>query len=262
MALHVSKDVATLPNIKKMFIPDAGMMLFDADLSGADAQVVAWEADDAVLKTLFRSGANVHIHNAKAVFGNDWDSAAGHPKALGTPKGQMYYDTKRGVHLTNYLGSAKTLASVLGWTTARAQGFQASWFSSHPGILDWHIRTRESLRTEHLARNAFGYHRIYFGRPDDCLSEAIAWIPQSTIAINCRRGMLQLEKHCPWVEILLQTHDSTTFQVPLRHADKIDEIQAGLTILIPYSDSLTIKWKLTRSMVSWGDCGEFNVATS
>jgi len=259
MSLHVSKDIATLPNVKKMFIPDPGYMMYDVDLSGADAQVVAWEADDADLKALFRRGENVHIHNAKQVFGNSWDTALGHHKSLGTQKGRMYYDTKRAVHLTNYVGSAKTLATVLGWTILRASQFQNTWFSLHPGIRGWHDRSMDSLRTEHLVRNAFGYHRIYFGRPDDCLSEAVAWTPQSTIAINCFKGALQLEKHCPWVEILLQTHDSLTFQVPLRHCDEIEKIQAGLTIPIPYPDPLIIGWKMTRSMTSWGDCCEFKV---
>ena len=36
----------TLPNLRKMFIPDPGKFIFDCDLEQADAQVVAWEADD------------------------------------------------------------------------------------------------------------------------------------------------------------------------------------------------------------------------
>ena len=39
-----------LPNIRKIFIPDPVYILIDSDLAGADAQVVAWEADDEDLK--------------------------------------------------------------------------------------------------------------------------------------------------------------------------------------------------------------------
>lgn len=256
MALHVPKDVATLPNIRKMFIPDPGYVIFDADLSGADAQVVAWEAEDDELKSLFRRGENVHMHNAKTMFGEAWTNAAGHHKALGTPKGAMYYDAKRGVHLTNYVGKARTLAAVLGWSIVKAEHFQRQWFNQHPGIRFWHQRTLTDLRTTHTVRNAFGYHRIYFGRPDDCLSEAIAWIPQSTIAIVCFKGALQLEKFCPWVEILIQVHDSLVFQVPNAKADHLDQIKAALSVPVPYTDPLVIPWKLARSEVSWGDCEE------
>ena len=45
-----------LPNIRKFIVPDPGYLIVDADLSGADAQVVAWEADDADLKEAFRDG--------------------------------------------------------------------------------------------------------------------------------------------------------------------------------------------------------------
>jgi hypothetical protein len=43
-----------LPNVRKLFIPDPGKMIFDADLSGADLYVVVWEADDAGLKKALR----------------------------------------------------------------------------------------------------------------------------------------------------------------------------------------------------------------
>ena len=40
-----------MPNIRKLYVPDPGYEIFDIDFSGADAQVVAWEADDKPLKT-------------------------------------------------------------------------------------------------------------------------------------------------------------------------------------------------------------------
>lgn len=45
-----------LPNVKKMFIPDDGYELMDADLSGADARVVAWEAECRFLIDFFEKG--------------------------------------------------------------------------------------------------------------------------------------------------------------------------------------------------------------
>jgi hypothetical protein len=45
-----------LPNVRRLFKPDPGFTLIDIDLSGADAAVVAWEANDQELKDAFMSG--------------------------------------------------------------------------------------------------------------------------------------------------------------------------------------------------------------
>lgn len=79
-------------------------------------------------------------------------------------------------------------------------------------------------------------------------------MPQSTVALVTFYGALQLEQRCPWVEILLQNHDSLVFQVPEQHAHKINEIKAGLSITIPYPDPLIIPWGISISRTSWGDC--------
>ena len=57
-----------LPNIHKLFIPDPGHFIAEADLSSAEAQVVAWEAGDQDLMEAFKAGLNVHIKNARDVF--------------------------------------------------------------------------------------------------------------------------------------------------------------------------------------------------
>lgn len=258
--LTVSKDVAQLPNIKKMIIPDKGYMVFDADLSGADAQVVAWDAGDEPLKEAFRQGLNVHVKNAEDVFGDEWHSAPGGPKIVGTKKAQLYYDNKRAVHATNYGAAPKTLALVLGWTIARANAWQRNWFAKHPALYEWHRRIERELRLpSHCVWNAFGFRRTYFERPDSILPEALAWIPQSTVARTCNRGGIKLRRTFPEVEMLLQVHDSLVFQIPFRLCDQIDRIKAGLAIQVPYPDPLTIQWKVARSEKSLGDVVEVKV---
>jgi len=259
VAIVLDKSIVELPNIKKIFIPDPNYVLFDADLSGADAQVVAWEADDDELKALFRRGENVHVHNAVALFGDRWHKAEGAPKAPGSPKALLYQDCKKAVHATNYIGSARTVAGHLGWMLHEAEDFQRRWFKLHPGIRDWHDRVRQELRLTNTVRNKMGYHRTYFDRSDSVLPQAIAWVPQSTIALTCFRGLLQLEIALPHTEILLQTHDSGTFQIPKHHITPphtYEDIHAALSNVIPYDDPLIIKWKLEKSEKSWGECEE------
>lgn len=240
-----------LPNIRKFFIPDPGYILFDVDLAGADAQIVAWEADDQPLKQAFRDhaagiGPKVHCVNAKAIFG----SLAGQDG-----KTDPYYSrAKAGVHLTNYGGKARTCASALAISIPAAEHFQRTWFELHPAIPDWHQRVEESLRTTRSVQNPFGFVRTYFDRVDSLLPEALAWIPQSTVAIVIDTAYNRITDNLPEVQILLQVHDSLVGQCPLARWPILKpEIRKALTVQIPYPDPLIIPTGLKTSTRSWGD---------
>lgn len=246
---------AKLPNIRKLFIPDPGYTLFDADLSGADAQVVAWEANDTDLKDAFRKGMKIHAKNAEDIFGDEYSKAPGDRSNKATPKGKLYDNCKRAVHATNYGASAFTLHRNpdIRWPLPRAEAFQRKWFSLHPGIKEWHTRTQTQLYQNRTITNAFGYRIIYFDRLDALLPQALAWTPQSTVAIVARKGALKLAKELPYAEILMQVHDSLVFQIPNHRADEHDKIRAALSVPVPYADPLIIPWGLAKSNVSWGD---------
>lgn len=254
-----SQNSFALPNVRKMFIPDRGKVIVDVDLSGADAQVVAWEADDAKLKEAFRAGKSVHLMNGEDLLGPMFTNAPGHHKRPGTEKGKMYEALKRFVHGTNYLGSAKTLSenpSIL-WPLADCVRRQRRWLDElHPGIRGWHKRVQECLHRSRSIRNQFGYRIVYFDRIDSVLSQAVAWGPQSTVAEVCFRGGLQLRK-LQWVELLLQVHDSLVFQIPTRlagEASTLDTIRRHLEVVVPYPDPLIIPWGIAMSDKNWGEC--------
>jgi len=242
-----------------MFIPDPGKVIVDADLSGADAQVVAWEADDAKLKAAFRAGQSVHLMNGEDLLGTEFTGAAGHHKNPGTPKGRMYEALKRFVHGTNYLSSPRNLAlnPAVGWSLRDCESRQRQWFTLHPGIPEWHRRTKEEIDRSRTIRNQFGYRIVYFDRPDSVLTNAVAWRPQSTVAEVCFRGALQLRRSIGWIELLLQVHDSIVFQIPSHRwgeASTLDTIQRHLENPVPYPDPLLIQWSIAGSETSWGDC--------
>jgi DNA polymerase I-like protein with 3'-5' exonuclease and polymerase domains len=58
----------TLPNIRKLFIPDPGYTIFDMDLKSADFYTVVWEADDDEFRDALASGVDMHGLNAKNLF--------------------------------------------------------------------------------------------------------------------------------------------------------------------------------------------------
>jgi DNA polymerase I-like protein with 3'-5' exonuclease and polymerase domains len=272
-------EQTTLPNIRKIFIPDNNWIIFDCDLSGADAQVVAWEADDEDLKAAFRAGVDIHEHNAEAIWGEAFTKLAGDKH--GGPKKKRRQACKHAVHGTNYIGSAKAIAHhpAINWTVHEADQFQKRWFSIHPKIGPvtkpgtWHYRVQQSIDKYKMVENKFGYRRIYFDRPDAVLPEAIAWVPQSTVALVTFYGAIKLESNfClekpiedlsieenPNIQMLLQNHDSLVFQVREQNAGRTAEMKKHLSTIIPYDDPLTIPWGFAKSRLSWGEVEELKV---
>jgi len=236
-----------------LFIPDKGYMLYEADLSGADGQVVAWEADDKELKSWLRDGTDMHVRHGIEVGGE---------KELLTlsPTSFRYYQLrqsyKHATHGVHYGASdyALTRHPSIAWPRHKAQRYIANYFARRPGVKEWHNRTDHNLRTSRTARNAFNYRIIYFDRVDGLLPQALAWVPQSTVALVCFKGALRLRKALPWVEILLQVHDSLLFQVPMHRADSVPLFREHLAVEVPYpNDPLVIPWGMARSEKSWGE---------
>jgi len=243
-----------LPNVRKLFKPDPGYVIFDADLSGADGQVVAWESGDAELKQWLKDGTDMHVKHCAEVGGETIILSL-------DPKTHRYYELrqsyKHATHGVHYGASdyALTRHPSIGWPKEKASRYIANYFKRRPGVKEWHLRTDHNLRTSRTARNAFGYRIIYFDRVDGLLPQALAWVPQSTVALVCFKGALRLKKEMPFVEMLIQVHDSIVFQVPFRHAERYAEIRKALSVEVPYpNDPLVIPWGLAKSEKSWGDC--------
>lgn len=229
-------DALTLPNIRKIFIPDPGYTFFDMDLDRADLQVVVWEAEDEELKQMLREGVDVHAENAKI---------------LGCSR-QM---AKMWVHGTNYGGSPRTMAINCGILVREAERMQTRWFLAHPGIERWHNRTEAQLHTKRFVQNAYGYRRYYFDRVESLLPEALAWIPQSTVAITINRIWRNIYDHLPEVQVLLQVHDSLAGQIPTKSAaDLLPRMRMEARVVIPYPDPLIIPVGIKTSPKSWGHC--------
>ena len=229
-------DDLSLPNIRKLFVPDEGYTFFDMDLDRADLQVVVWEADDLELKQMLHEGVDIHAENAKAL---------GISRAL----------AKSWVHGTNYGGSARTMAINCGITIRDAEKMRARWFQIHPGIERWHRRTELQLHHKHYVENRFGYRRHYFDRVDGLLPEALAWVPQSTVACVINRAWLNIYDHLPEVQVLLQVHDSLAGQFPTTDTAHLLSSMRGLArISIPYPDPLIIPVGIKTSPISWGHC--------
>lgn len=239
-----------LPNIRKLFLPDPDHVIIDCDLERADAQVVAWEAEDEELKQMFREGSDIHTENAIAIFGGTQKSV----KEGGSTSHRQ--KAKQGVHAVNYACQARTLAATLGITTKEAEDFINQWLGAHPKIAEWHDRVWKDLNQTRTVHNKFGYRCYYYDRIDiKRLQEALAWVPQSTVAIVTNMGLLEIHETLSEIDLLLQVHDSLVMQTPTHLIESLAKpILTAMSVEIPYPDPLTIPVNLAWSDTSWGDC--------
>lgn len=250
-----------LPNLRELFLPDEGKTIFDADLDRADLQVVVWETDDLLLKAALRSGVDIHLLNACILSGAEPPPLE---ELVETHERYAHWRSRYKLlrefakvfcHGTNYGGSARTMASHCGVLVHEAEKAQRIWFGAHPGIKAWHRRTEHQLMTTRSVQNKFGYSAVFFDRVETLLPEALAWVPQSTVAEVINRGWLNLMAAEKDAEVLIQVHDSLVgqFDTPLKEV-MIPKIKEHLQILIPYDDPLIIPVGVKTSEVSWGAC--------
>lgn len=237
---NISEGDDVLPNLRRMFLPDPGYILLDCDLMRADLQVVAWEAGDEDLKAALRAGEDMHNVNAAAIFGPGF-----------SPLNR--WTAKQGVHAANYGVKERTLATTLGTTVHEASRFLTRWFQAHPKISEWQLRVQRQLDATRIIKNVWGFRRVYTGRLDGVLPQALAWIGQSTVAITTNKAWSQLSQRIPWAQVLLQVHDSLVLQIPESRWAERKEIYQKMLMEIPFKDPLIIDVDLKASPVSWGD---------
>ena len=229
----------SLPDIRQALVPDPGMSFLEFDLSKADLRVVVWESEEEELKEALRKGINIYK-----------DIAADVVK-------MPYRRAKMFVHGTNYGGKARTMAMHCKITVHEAEVAQRRWFERFPGIKRWHTRVQDELTKTSAVRNKFGFRMLFFSRLDSCLPKALAWTPQSTVAIVVNKALLELYRR--GYDVLLQIHDSVLLQVPtgteLAARDEI--LSVFNSIVVPYDDPLVIPAEGKMGTACWSKMVEF-----
>jgi DNA polymerase I-like protein with 3'-5' exonuclease and polymerase domains len=250
------------PPIRELFRPDIGYTLCSSDLDRADVQVVAWDSNCAGLKAILKEGLDLHLANAAGMFKLDITLDRLRDPAQVELLSARYKTqrqlAKNGCHLINYAGGDQTLAITLGISLRQAAEFREKYLILYPEIEDWHRRIFRQLVRDQRVHNAWGYHRIYFGRiTDNLIKEAAAWIGQSTVAITINKCWEALENAVPEpdCEVLLQVHDELIYQVLTAKFKRLKPAiyKAFHSVVIPYEDPLTIPAGLKTSLQSWGN---------
>lgn len=240
-------EASGLPNVRKLFVTDEEMTYFDIDLDSADLRIVVWESDCIEMKAMFAEGLKPYVEVAKEYY-RDPTIDKHHPS---------YKLFKALCHGTNYLGTANGLAGRIGLLANEVERIQAWYYGKFPEIKKWQDDLCARLRSDRYVENVFGYRGWFFDRLEGTVfNQAVAWIPQSTVACLINRGYRNIHAEQGPIQVLLQVHDSLAGQFPSRLRNDCEaRILKHCSVPLPYEQPLTIPVGLVTSEVSWGDCG-------
>jgi DNA polymerase I len=129
--------------------------------------------------------------------------------------------SKKGGHGTNYYGTPRTMSKHLHVPTPIIQTFQNNYFTAFPAIPLWHNWVIKQIEEHGTITTPFGRRRMFFGRGNDASThrKAIAYAPQSMTGEQIDRGLLQVWRAFPQVQLLNQVHDSILLQLRFKHLD-------------------------------------------
>lgn len=166
---------------------------------------------------------------------------------------------------TNFFGTPRTMAQHAKVATKLIEDFQRNYFEAFPVIgsfdrdpkkINWHNRVRADLATHgNITTPFYNRRRFFYGRPEDdaTLRKAIAYGPQSMTADAIDTGLLNLKRSSLPIHLLIQVHDSITFQYPEYLEDRIIpqvldlltlkfELKKGREFFVPVEAKIGFNW--------------------
>jgi DNA polymerase I-like protein with 3'-5' exonuclease and polymerase domains len=198
--------------IRGIFIPPPGYVFVEADLSQAEARIVAILADDEYTLNLFNT-TDIHSQTASWIFGCD-------PKVVTS---DQRFIGKVCRHAGNY-GEGKRTLMLSANSDAKKFGIplQISEKEAESILTVFHTRTpkiRRVFQSEvkievgktRTLFNPFGRMRQFFGHVKE--TEAYAQIPQSTVPDHIRMAGLRIRGRLPKIRICAETHDALLFKL-------------------------------------------------
>lgn len=235
------------PYLMASCVADPGCVLIQRDQSGAEALVVAFEAEDGRFRELFKNNIKPHTYLALQLFVNKFRGAHEATRYLMVKPSTLsayqewkelnhliskksereYFLGKKCIHAKNYdmgpktfqLSCLETSEGTIALSHAEAKSFLQTHEQTFPEILELQARIRATLAAGRTLRNLFGYPRYFGGIWNEALlRKAYAFVPQSTIGTITNLAFTELYEYArknrlPW-KILNNKHDSVLLQVP------------------------------------------------
>jgi len=233
----------------EFLLPDEGYVLYTIDLSQAENRIVAYVGNVTQMIEAFETGRDVHSLTAALIFGKPVDEISnvdGSSQLGGGHYSERFWG-KKANHSLDYDLGFRTFAMRFELPETQAKWIVERFHLAYPGIRqNFHEIVRTQLAKDRTLTNLMGRRTLFLGEWGDKLWKVgYSCIPQGTVGdmIN-ERGLSYVyynQKDFAPVELLTQTHDSITFQIPLnisweRHAGMLRLIKAKLETPLKWNE--------------------------
>ena len=212
--------------INPLLCADPGYLIYNVDLSQADARSVAYMGRVEAMMEAYETGKDLYAWLGEKMFGVPYEEIKRQDKAkipaplFGGVKTYRSHE-KSCVHGLNYGMGPDKFAGQTGLSPADAKRLHTMYHAICPAVrAGYQTSIREQLQVNRTLTNSYGRKWLFLGSLRD-LSEPFAFPAQSNTAdtINIR-GLLplyynELKGDFSAVELLRQVHDSINFQIPL-----------------------------------------------
>lgn len=207
--------------IRRMFVPEVGNALVDADYSQIELRLLAHISGDEAMRAAFLAGGDFHAETAARVFG--------------VPRDQVTHELRRRAKAVNfgivYGISPFSLSQDIGTTQKEAKAYMDAYFATFPGVRAYMDRVVERARAD-------GYVETLYRRRRDLpelsssnfnlrsFGERVALnMPiQGTAADVMKLAMLavwkRLKAELPQARLVLQVHDELIVECPAGDAEQ------------------------------------------
>lgn len=224
-------SLLTIPRdkkIKRMVLPDEGLVLVGADLSQAELRCMAVESNDPWMLAAFQPGAGDFFDLLMENTYKELDA-----KAHKANNPQEYTDLrakfKGVVYGVSFGRGAKAIAHALGITVPEAQELMDAFVRPGSPFALWREDiTRRAVKGEAII-NRFGRkfqsELVTFRNQQNVINSALSFMSQSTANDICLSAAVVCEKELPryGARLLTTLHDALYAPSPLDKADEVGQ---------------------------------------
>lgn len=205
-------------SIRSIFIPPPGYLFLEADLSQAEARIVAILSDDSYTLQLFDT-EDIHRVTSSWIFNTDPGNITSDQRFIGkVARHSGNYGTGKRTFMLSVNSLAKKFGLPIQISEKRAQEILDIFHTRTPKIRRvFQSEVKSQVSKDRTLFNPFGRMRQFFGNLKD--EELYAQIPQSTVPDQVRHAGLRIKNRLPGIRICAETHDALLFKVP---EDKVD----------------------------------------
>lgn len=190
--------------VRNFYVADEGKVFIQADLSQAEARVVAALVGDEQWLRAFDE-KDIHRENASLIFNVPYDKVTDEQRQL----------AKKITHGTHYCMSKNLLSELAGIPPKEAEDKMMRYKMSRPKLVEYHNKVRDIVNKTSVRTvvNCFGRKITFFGQPsEEIVRNMVAAIPQSTVADIVNAAVRPIYD-LGYLDFVLTVYDSIVVQV-------------------------------------------------